>query len=439
MNRYIKDGIKILLMSLPYCITGLSLILGEMINKTVINTMGITIIAAFGIYTSLTTVWSLVQNLGGSNAGVLIANIKDKDTKERNEVGDIVTTSIVSNLAISLLVALFLLIFHNTIAKVFTQDIEVQKLLGSLLLLRCFKLPVDSICDVLNNFLNATRRNKHLLILYLTYCVLLIIGNVVALKLHCGGKGVLIVTTIAVWIYTILNYVSLVKYAGLRLGKFRKEIAIELKRRVADTVTDQIIQQTTYLAQTKIASSILNTQMYAMFVVAETIVLIYEKVHTGVCEGWCVYVCEWLSGAKEQINSIYNSKEKSLNRQLKWYAVIASTFQSLLFIVTIYGIWYLFGRAFNWNEIWIIIVAFFLQNIPGTFFRVYYNTLKAKGVTKPLRYSSLIGGLLVRVPLDILCVYVLGLSATLIPLINIIDYIIRSLYVRRKTIEILTK
>lgn len=439
MNRYIKDGIKILLMSLQYCITGLSLILGEMINKTVINTMGITIIAAFGIYTSLTTVWSLVQNLVGSNAGVLIANIKDKDTKERNEVGDIVTTSIVSNLAISLLVALFLLIFHNTIAKVFTQDIEVQKLLGSLLLLRCFKLPVDSICDVLNNFLNATRRNKHLLILYLTYCVLLIIGNVVALKLQCGGKGVLIVTTIAVWIYTILNYVSLVKYAGLRLGKFRKEIAIELKRRVADTVTDQIIQQTTYLAQTKIASSILNTQMYAMFVVAETIVLIYEKVHTGVCEGWCVYVCEWLSGAKEQINSIYNSKEKSLNRQLKWYAVIASTFQSLLFIVTIYGIWYLFGRAFSWNKIWIIIVAFFLQNIPGTFFRVYYNTLKAKGVTKPLRYSSLIGGLLVRVPLDILCVYVLGLSATLIPLINIIDYIIRSLYVRRKTIEILTK
>lgn len=439
MNRYIKDGIKILLMSLPYCITGLSLILGEMINKTVINTMGITIIAAFGIYTSLTTVWSLVQNLVGSNAGVLIANIKDKDTKERNEVGDIVTTSIVSNLAISLLVALFLLIFHNTIAKVFTQDIEVQKLLGSLLLLRCFNLPVDSICDVLNNFLNATRRNKHLLILYLTYCVLLIIGNVVALKLQCGGKGVLIVTTIAVWIYTILNYVSLVKYAGLRLGKFRKEIAIELKRRVADTVTDQIIQQTTYLAQTKIASSILNTQMYAMFVVAETIVLIYEKVHTGVCEGWCVYVCEWLSGAKEQINSIYNSKEKSLNRQLKWYAVIASTFQSLLFIVTIYGIWYLFGRAFSWNKIWIIIVAFFLQNIPGTFFRVYYNTLKAKGVTKPLRYSSLIGGLLVRVPLDILCVYVLGLSATLIPLINIIDYIIRSLYVRRKTIEILTK
>ena len=334
---------------------------------------------------------------------------------------------------------LFLLIFHNTIAKVFTQDIEVQNLLGSLLLIRCFKLPADSICDVLNNFLNATRRNKHLLILYLTYCVLLIIGNVVALKLHCGGKGVLIVTTIAVWIYIILNYVSLVKYAGLRLGKFRKEIAIELKRRVADTVTDQIIQQTTYLAQTKIASSILNTQMYAMFVVAETIVLIYEKVHTGVCEGWCVYVCEWLSGAKEQINSIYNSKEKSLNRQLKWYAVIASTFQSLLFIVTIYGIWYLFGRAFNWNEIWIIIVAFFLQNIPGTFFRVYYNTLKAKGVTKPLRYSSLIGGLLVRVPLDILCVYVLGLSATLIPLINIIDYIIRSLYVRRKTIEILTE
>lgn len=439
MNRYIKDGIKILLMSLPYCITGLSLVLGEMINKTVINTMGITIIAAFGIYTSLTTVWSLVQILVGSNAGVLIANIKDKDTKERNEVGDIVTTSIVCNLAISLLVALFLLIFHNTIAKVFTQDIEVQKLLGSLLLLRCFKLPVDSICDVLNNFLNATRRNKHLLILYLTYCVLLIIGNVVALKLHCGGKGVLIVTTMAVWIYTILNYVSLVKYAGLRLGKFRKEIAIELKRRVADTVTDQIIQQTTYLAQTKIASSILNTQMYAMFVVAETIVLIYEKVHTGVCEGWCVYVCEWLSGAKEQINSIYNSKEKSLNRQLKWYAVIASTFQSLLFIVTIYGIWYLFGRAFSWNKIWIIIVAFFLQNIPGTFFRVYYNTLKAKGVTKPLRYSSLIGGLLVRVPLDILCVYVLGLSATLIPLINIIDYIIRSLYVRRKTIEILTK
>lgn len=438
MNRYIKDGIKILLMSLPYCITGLSLILGEMINKTVINTMGITIIAAFGIYTSLTTVWSLVQNLVGSNAGVLIANIKDKDTKERNEVGDIVTTSIVCNLAISLLVALFLLIFHNTIAKVFTQDIEVQNLLGSLLLIRCFKLPVDSICDVLNNFLNATRRNKHLLILYLIYCVLLIIGNVVALKLHCGGKGVLIVTTIAVWIYTILNYISLVKYAGLRLGKFRKEIAIELKRRVADTVTDQIIQQTTYLAQTKIASSILNTQMYAMFVVAETIVLIYEKVHTGVCEGWCVYVCEWLSGAKEQINSIYNSKEKSLNRQLNWYAVIASTFQSLLFIVTIYGIWYLFGRAFNWNEIWIIIVAFFLQNIPGTFFRVYYNTLKAKGVTKPLRYSSLIGGLLVRVPLDILCVYVLGLSATLIPLINIIDYIIRSLYVRRKTIEILT-
>lgn len=439
MNRYIKDGIKILLMSLPYCITGLSLILGEMINKTVINTMGITIIAAFGIYTSLTTVWSLVQNLVGSNAGVLIANIKDKDTKERNEVGDIVTTSIVSNLAISLLVALFLLIFHNTIAKVFTQDIEVQKLLGSLLLLRCFKLPVDSICDVLNNFLNATRRNKHLLILYLTYCVLLIIGNILALKLHCGGKGVLIVTTIAVWIYTILNYISLVKYAGLRLGKFRNEIAIELKRRVADTVTDQIIQQTTYLAQTKIASSILNTQMYAMFVVAETIVLIYEKVHTGVCEGWCVYVCEWLSGAKEQINSIYNSKEKSLNRQLNWYAVIASTFQSLLFIVTIYGIWYLFGRAFSWNEIWIIIVAFFLQNIPGTFFRVYYNTLKAKGVTKPLRYSSLIGGLLVRVPLDILCVYVLGLSATLIPLINIIDYIIRSLYVRRKTIEILTE
>lgn len=439
MNRYIKDGIKILLMSLPYCITGLSLVLGEMINKTVINTMGITIIAAFGIYTSLTTVWSLVQILVGSNAGVLIANIKDKDTKERNEVGDIVTTSIVCNLAISLLVALFLLIFHNTIAKVFTQDIEVQNLLGSLLLIRCFKLPADSICDVLNNFLNATRRNKHLLILYLTYCVLLIIGNVVALKLHCGGKGVLIVTTIAVWIYIILNYVSLVKYAGLRLGKFRKEIAIELKRRVADTVTDQIIQQTTYLAQTKIASSILNTQMYAMFVVAETIVLIYEKVHTGVCEGWCVYVCEWLSGAKEQINSIYNSKEKSLNRQLKWYAVIASTFQSLLFIVTIYGIWYLFGRAFSWNKIWIIIVAFFLQNIPGTFFRVYYNTLKAKGVTKPLRYSSLIGGLLVRVPLDILCVYVLGLSATLIPLINIIDYIIRSLYVRRKTIEILTK
>ena len=436
MNRYIKDGIKILLMSLPYCIVGVTGMLGELVDWSMVNSLGTIIVVAFGLFSSISILFTIIQKQISGNATILISsNYSEANTI--NNQGKIVTTAILLSFLVDIVEVLILVFFHKNIASLFAKDTQVVDLLSKLLLLRGINLPAQTINYVFDGYMSATRKNKLAIILSIIYYASLILSDLYIINLDYSAEYVFIATIVTTYLYCIYTYICLM-FTKFSLGSFSYYHAKELIRRTLDTLTDKIAQRVTYFVQTLIVSRVSSTKGYAIYVVALTLVDLYNELQAGLYTAWAVYISEWLSGLKEWENSIYD-RAKDMIAQIRYYNVIAIIFQYLIYISTAYLLWWVFGQAVEWKDCKIYIIMLLLQNFPSTITMTYYETLISKGITKPIRYSAWIGGVFIRIPIQFIVGYILHLPLYLIPIANIVDYTVRRVYLHRKLLTALEK
>lgn len=123
MNRYIKDGIKILLMSLPYCIVGVMSMLGELVDWSMVNSLGTIIVVAFGLFSSISILFTIIQKQISGNATILISS-NYSEVNTINNQGKIVTTAILLSFLVDIVEVLILVFFHKNIASLFAKTLK---------------------------------------------------------------------------------------------------------------------------------------------------------------------------------------------------------------------------------------------------------------------------------------------------------------------------
>lgn len=420
--RYFKDGLKILFISLPYLLVNIGCTAGDLVDKSMINSLGASVIAAFGISATIGYIINTIPKLIADNSCVIVAREKDKKDNQI-AIPDITTTAIVLTLIISVITVLIMLITKDLIVRLFSVDPVTDKLLGRLLLLRCVFLPINSISLVQEQYLASVRQNKLLLVLDIIFYILLILGDVIALWLNSGGEGIFIATIICYVIFVV----SVVITSDMKIGKVRKSIAKEIIRTTLDMIPDRLGQRIAYTLQTKLASSF-GTEGYAIVVVASAIRDIYEKMCNGLASGWSVYACEWLTGARDELKTIY-TKEKSIIKQAFYYTAVSILFIVVIYVITIYPMWFLFGRVFTWDQCWYAILVCSLYMPQYLLYRSYYYLLRASGETRCLSLTAIVGGCCVRVPVQLLLVYSGGQVGAL-AVGQVLDFTARAVYLR---------
>lgn len=429
---YFQDALILLLMGLPYCVVEIAGMLGELVDWSMLSTLGLEVVAAYGLFSSLSVFFNIFQKQVASNAQLLIAGnygLKGKTEKEEivtDNTANIITTGVYVSWCIDVVEILFIFLFHKALANLVSSNTVISGLLGNLLLLRAINLPAQTVRWLFNSFFNAKRYNKERIQLTIMYYITMLISDVSVLILGHGIYWIFGATILATYLYCVYAYLFMRKY-GFRLGKFDKGVARELARRTKDTCVDRLAQRMTVFTQTLIVSKMAPVAEYAAYVVAANILDVYYFIYTGLTSSWGVYVSEWSSKIKEKSKKIY-SKDKDIYKQLPYYVVVATIFQYLFFAATEYIFWRIFGKAVSWKECSLYMTMLMLQYVPTTLNGTIYNTLSAKGETKPLRYSAWIGGLCIRIPLQVFIGCILKLPLYYVPMANVVDFVIRSVY-----------
>lgn len=421
---YIRDGLKILVISLPYMVVSLGCMAGDLVDKSMINSLGAATIAAFGISGTVGYVMEMIPSLIASNSCVMVAREKDNKNSVKI-VTDITTTALLLSTFISLLTVLLVFFLRDYIVRLFSIDTLTDTLLEHLLLLRCIYLPIWSISTFLDHYLASKRQNKLLIALDIAFYILLILGDLIALHFKLGGEGIYIATIICTGLFVL----GAILTSGIRLGVFRKEYAKEIVRTTLDMLPDRLGQRLAYTFQTKLATSF-GTECYAIFVVASDIRDFYEEMCNGLASGWSVYACEWLGGAKSVENTIY-SKDKNVIKQTFYYTAESILFIGILFGITVYPLWYMFGRIFSWEQCWYAIFISSLYLPQFLLYRSYYYLLRASGETRCLSLTAIVGGCCVRIPVQLILVS-LGGQVGALATGQVLDFLARAVYLRHQ-------
>lgn len=423
---YIKDSIRIILTCLPYALISVGCIAGSTINSSLANSLGASVIAAFGVFNGLGPLWSILTRLIATSMCTLVA--KEKDLEQKNmEVEDITSTALAVNLIASLFMILFIFIFHESIATFFsTGDSLMYKLLDNLLLMRCLLIPIEAVSLIQDQYLAAMRKNKLLFYTDVLFYIVLVAGDLIALWFGFGGEGIFAATIIAYIVYVG----SMLFTSRMKLGKIKKNIAKELIRLSTDMLPDRVCQQITYVIHTKIATTF-GTETYALVTVAYLVEEVYEAICDGLADGWSVYVCEWLSGARDEVHTIY-TKRKNIVRQAKYFSLISLILLGILFLLSVYFLWFLFGRVFAWEDCKASIFIAHLLFLSYIFYLSNYEMLKASGESKCLRWTSLVGGICVRVPVQLIGVYVFGGQILALAFGQMLDFLVRTIYLNKQ-------
>ena len=411
------------MLCLPYALIGLGSRAGELVDKAMINSLGASVIAAFGVANEVATLFAAFPRIMSANMCMMVAKSQGEDQK----VNAITTTATLITLAISLCFSLLLFIFHGAIASFFSTGDEVtENLISNLLLLRGFSVPLEALTLIQTKYLQALRKNKQLFWVNIIFYVALIGGDAIVLLLGLGGEEMFIATIIAYIIYTI----SLYGVSGIKIGKPSKSAAKELMRVSMDMLSDKLCKRIANIAQTKIATTF-GTEVYALVTVVYSIYSIYDDTGYNLGEGWSVYVCEWLSGKRDEARTIY-TRRKDIIRQTKYFSVVSLISLVLFFFLSFYIMWFLFGRAFSWNECKYNLCIVAIEALPYMSYINRYNLLRGAGKTQYLRWISVIGGLIVRIPIQLIGVFIFVWQIGAIAIGLLMDYTVRAIYLQRQ-------
>lgn len=110
-------------MSLPYCIVGVMSMLGELVDWSMVNSLGTIIVVAFGLFSSISILFTIIQKQISGNATILISS-NYSEVNTINNQGKIVTTAILLSFLVDIVEVLILVFFHKNIASLFAKTLK---------------------------------------------------------------------------------------------------------------------------------------------------------------------------------------------------------------------------------------------------------------------------------------------------------------------------
>lgn len=423
---YILNSLKILWLTLPYMGVVLVYVIGDAIDRTFANSCGTAAIVAFGTFYSIEGIFLTLSRVINSVYTVLIAREKDLN---KESISSINSSAILLDVLTSLCIVLGLVLCHGALARFFTTDKVTEEILSSLFLMFTLVLFMRCLTDIIDTYMVATRQNTKLFVLYAIYYAMLALSDWFILYLGFGAVYVYLATVGNMAVYSV----AIMFVSGFRFGKPKLSIMKEIVLLGVPLLMDRLCQRVTTIVQVKVAT-LLPAETYVLYILVFSVYLWFEELIYGGGDGWNVYVCEFLSGAREKMSSVYN-KSINLLKQADTLAVVGLVFTALVYALTVYPIWYFYGSAVTWDTFLPNMSVFMLLFVTYIPYLLYFNMLKAYKKTKCLTKVALLGGICTRIPILLVGVCLLKGGILTIVFAITTDYVVRDLYLRHQLLK----
>lgn len=401
-----KEILKTLVFVLPYIFVEFTNIVLITIDRSISNSLGKTAIMVFASLISLDAAINTIQECISQSHSIVLA--RDKANNK-----SINTTAIFLQIISSAFISFLLFIFANKITYIYTLENNVRDILTILLKLKAIQLPILAISYVPKNDLKIKGKTNLILIATVISSCVNILGDIISIKLGYNEVGIYLATIISTIINAILLFVfSKYKYSKVKI-KYIKDIVVHAK----DLILNKVIQKFAYIFLESVSSSF-GSATYVIVCVCSAVVQVLLQLTDGYYTGLLVSYAD----------SIEN-KEKDLLKKVKKLGIYSLTFSLVFVIIIPYPAWYFLGRSVSWNDcgfyIYIYVTEFFTYIINNN----YLAYLSANKDTKPIRLTSFIGGICIRIPLLCLIRYfnigIIGLG-----LVCTIDRVVRTVYLK---------
>lgn len=402
----IKVIMKTFLFVLPYILVEFTNTLLVTIDKSISNSIGKTAIIVFSSFITLNWAINTIQSCIGTSHTIVLV-------RDRKNAKQINSSAMCIEVISSIIIAFVIFIFSKQITYVYNLENDAREILAIILKLKAIQLPILAIGYIPKNILKVEIKTNVIWVITVISSMVNILGDYLSIKLGYNEIGIYVATIISTFVNTIL----LLIFSKFRLYKIASNYIKEILNFAKDLIFNKIMQRIVNIYYTSVASSF-GTNIYAIHCICGTIIDTLCEIIEGYYSGLLV----------EYSNDIESKREGILNKvdTIQIYGII---FSSLLLPIFIYPIWYMLGRAVQWNDcnpyIWLYSIEF-IATVAGCNYRAY---LSANKDTKAIRMMAFIGGICVRVPF---CYFIQKFNIGLFGLSIAcgIDRIVRAMYLR---------
>lgn len=402
----LKVLMKTFVFVLPYMLVELTNTLFVTIDKSLSNSLGTTAVIVFASFMSLNWAINTIQTCVSKAHSIVLARDRKNDKTINN-------TAMLIEVATSLLLAVLLFIFAESITYIFYLEDQTRAILALVLRLKAVQLPIYAIGLVPQKMLMIENKTSKIWVASVLASIINIGGDILSIKLGYNEAGIYVATIVS----SLVNTSLLLIFARYRFAKIAMTYIKQILFFAKDLVFDKLVQRAVNFYYGHVASSF-GTDIYAVHCVCCTVVDTMSEVLEGYYTGLLV---EYSRDLENQYKNLLQKVDK-----IEFYGML---FASLLLPLLIYPLWLVLGNAVPWADcnpyIWLYALEF-ITIVAENGYKAY---LAAAKKTQAIRYMALIGGACVRVPLCFLIAQCnIGLFG--LALVCGIDRAVRTIYLR---------
>lgn len=398
--------LSVLLFVLPYILVEFTNIILITIDRALSNSIGKIAIIVFASLISLDSAINTIQECISQSHSIVLA-------RNRKNSNNINTTAIFLQFLSSILVSLLIFIFANKITYIYTLEDNARNILTILLKLKAIQLPILAISYIPKNDLKIKSKTNLILIATVISSLFNIFGDIISIKLGFNEIGIYISTIIS----TIINTILLFIFSNCKYIKVKKTYINDIVIHAKDLIFNKVIQKFAYIFLESISSSF-GTETYVIVCVCSAVVLVLLQLTDG-----------YYTGLLVSYSASIDNKENNLLKKVRKIGIYSLIFSIAFIIIIPYPAWYFLGRSVSWSECGIYIYLYATEFFTYIINNNYLAYLSANKDTKPIRLTSFIGGICVRIPLLCLIKY-FNIGLVGLGLVCTIDRMVRTIYLK---------
>lgn len=413
---------KYLLYTLPFIIEYIFLQLTDFADTTLSAHVNESTIVGVSTMMLIVVVIITFSKVMASTNEILISRIYGKKHKE-NSVNTVTYNSLVLAVLINILACIIVFIFTNKIIDLMGltgKAYLISKLYLRIRLIGCLSIPFSTIIE---SKLKVIDKHKEVTTTKVTYTILNIFGNTLAVIFGFGALGIAISTVISEFVELIM---FLIYNRGIQIRSIKKHIIKDLMKIYKIIIFSKLGTRIGIVIFTSLVSNLEQT-IYANYVIAVQIIYLGTSMSEALGESNLIQIGQ-LIGEKD------NEKIIELQNIAKKSSYIIALIQLFVFVVFAKPLLILVSNN-TYNEIAVVILyMLILEMIIET---LYYPLEGYLLAFKEVRYTTKVtlqGILLIRIVLGIIFLKI-NLNVYGIVLALILDYFIRYircyLYIRK--------
>ena len=204
-----KDGIYMFYLGFPNATSNLVSSINNTIQNQILVVYGATTIAAFGVASKIQLIVSMIcLGMGMGIQPLLAYNVGAKNTKRINEI---IKTSILISLFITIIAGLGCIVFKEQFARIFFSDTEMISLVSKIVTIQMISCPLYGLIYITINYLQSCKKATLSTILSIARQGWLLIPFSIIMNKIWGLNGFFFSTVIADLLTSIICLILLLK------------------------------------------------------------------------------------------------------------------------------------------------------------------------------------------------------------------------------------